>query len=79
MDYDNDQKLDWMEFETGAYDSYMNYITLESKEDGHVPSEKDLFAKLDLNQDEYVPLFLSSRLFINLLYIFLIHSLRADY
>ncbi|WOG92765.1 hypothetical protein DCAR_0312041 [Daucus carota subsp. sativus] len=56
MDYDNNQKLDWMEFETGAYDGYLNYIALEAKGDKDVPSEQDVFAKLDLDQDELLDL-----------------------
>lgn len=53
LDYDNDHKLDWMEFEMGAYDAYMNYIALETKGDEiNVPSEEDVFAMLDRDQDD---------------------------
>lgn len=58
MDYDNDQKLDWMEFEMGANDAYMNYIALETNGDVNALSEEDVFDMLDLDQDEYVSAFL---------------------
>ena len=57
MDYDNDHKLDRMEFETGAYDAYLNCIAFQTKaEDKHVPSEEEVFSQLDINQDELLDL-----------------------
>lgn len=56
LDYDYDQKLDWMEFEMGAYDAYMNYIALQTNGDANAPSEEDVFAMLDLDQDELLDL-----------------------
>lgn len=73
MDFDNDQKLDWMEFETGAYDAYMNYITLETRGEADVFSEEDVFAMLDLDQDEYVSFLLFSGLLSNFLFSHLFH------
>lgn len=70
MDFDNDQKLDWMEFEMGAYDAYMNYIALETKGDAKAPSEEDVFAMLDLDQDEYVSFLLFSGLVLKFTVLF---------
>lgn len=59
MDHDNDHKLNQIEFKSGAYNSYKRYVEFE----GHlkkVPPADDVFARLDLNHDKFVPLTLFS-------------------
>lgn len=59
MDYDNDGKLNYVEFHERAYDIYKNYLDFESS-GANVPKPEEKFAELDLNKDRYYP-FLNPR------------------
>lgn len=50
MDKDNDHKLNFLEFENGAYNTYKTYFEYESSEQ-HLPSPTDVFFKLDIDKD----------------------------
>ncbi|KAL3521666.1 hypothetical protein ACH5RR_019815 [Cinchona calisaya] len=52
MDKDNDQKLNLLEFEIGAYNNYKAYLEYESLENNNVPTAADVFDKLDVDQDK---------------------------
>lgn len=51
MDKDNDQKLNLLEFETGAYNNYKTYLEYESA-NMEIPTSADVFDKLDVDQDK---------------------------
>ena len=52
MDYDQDGKLNFMEFSDHAYEIYKNYLEYETG-GVQVPSAEEKFAELDLNKDKY--------------------------
>ncbi|CAK9146541.1 unnamed protein product [Ilex paraguariensis] len=51
MDLDKDQKLNLLEFQNGAYDTYKSYLEFENGGAG-APGPEDVFAKLDVNKDK---------------------------
>lgn len=52
MDRDNDQKLNLLEFEVGAYNDYKFYLDYESVSTANIPSAADVFDKLDVDHDK---------------------------
>lgn len=52
MDYDNNGKLNFVEFSKNAYDIFKNYIEFETG-GANVPTAEEKFAELDVNKDKY--------------------------
>lgn len=52
MDYDNNGKLNFVEFSNNAYDIFKNYIEFETG-GANVPTAEEKFAELDVNKDKY--------------------------
>ncbi|KAK9914532.1 hypothetical protein M0R45_038306 [Rubus argutus] len=51
VDYDNDGKLNFVEFSKNAYDVFKNYIEFETG-GANVPTAEEKFAELDVNKDK---------------------------
>lgn len=53
MDDENDGKLNFNEFEDHVFSTYKSYMDFESK-GGDLPSPKDKYAELDVNNDQFL-------------------------
>ncbi|XP_020210617.1 calumenin-A [Cajanus cajan] len=53
MDDENDGKLNFNEFEDHVFSTYESYMDFESK-GGDLPSPKDKYAELDVNNDQFL-------------------------
>ena len=52
MDKDNDQRLNLLEFEVGAYNDYKFYLDYESGSAANISSAAAVFDKLDVDHDK---------------------------